>query len=263
MERKDVWAAGDLYEPYVGRWSRLVAREFLDWLSRPTNEDWLDVACGTGALTQMIIDTTQPRTVTGIDPSAEFVSYAQEQIAGPGVSFKVGDARSLPVDASSVAVAGLVLNFVPDPSQAAAEMTRAVRAKGVVAAYVWDYAGKMEMMRYFWDAAGSLDPAALDLDEGRRFPICAPEPLLELFEGAGLRSIDVRPIDVPMRFRNFEDYWTPFLRGQGPAPGYAMSLAEDRRNVLRDRIRGQLPVSKDGSIELTARAWAMAGRATS
>jgi ubiquinone/menaquinone biosynthesis C-methylase UbiE len=128
-----------------------VAKEFLDWLSRPTNEDWLDVGCGTGALTQVIIDTTQPRTVTGIDPSAEFVSYAQEQIAGPGVSFKVGDARWLPVEASSVdvAVAGLVLNFVPDPSQAAAEMTRAVRAGGVVAAYVWDYAEKMEMMRYF------------------------------------------------------------------------------------------------------------------
>lgn len=265
MERKDVWAAGDLYEPYVGRWSRLVAREFLDWLSRPTNEDWLDVGCGTGALTRVIIDTTQPRTVTGIDPSAEFVAYSQEQIAGPGVSFKVGDARWLPVDASSVdvAVAGLILNFVPDPSQAVAEMTRAVRAKGVVAAYVWDYAGKMEMMRYFWDAAGSLDPAALDFDEGRRFPICAPAPLLELFESAGLRSIDVRPIDVLMRFRDFDDYWRPFLGGQGPAPGYAMSLTEDRRNVLRDRIHGHLPVLKDGSIELTARAWAVAGRVSS
>jgi hypothetical protein len=142
-------------------------------------------------------------------------------------------------------------------------MIRAVRARGVVAAYVWDYAGKMEMMRYFWDAAGSLDPAALDFDEGRRFPICAPAPLLELFESAGLRSIDVRPIDVPMRFRDFEDYWWLFLGGQGPAPGYAMSLAEDRRNVLRDRIHGHLPVLKDGSIELTARAWAVAGRVTS
>ena len=263
MERKDVWAAGDLYEPYIGRWSRLVAREFLSWLSVPADMDWLDVGCGTGALTQVILETATPHAVRGVDPSAGFIEYAKSRIASPVASFEMGDARSLPVDPASfdVAVAGLVLNFVPEPSGAVAEMTRAVRPGGAVAAYVWDYAGKMELMRYFWDAAVALDPAAFDLDEGRRFPICAPKPLSELFAQAGLRAVEVRPIDVPTRFRDFDDYWSPFLGGQAPAPGYAMSLSEDRRSTLRDRIRSQLPVAPDGTIELIARAWAVRGRA--
>lgn len=263
MEGKDVWAAGDLYEPYVGRWSRLVAREFLSWLSVPAHKDWLDVGCGTGALTQVILETATPRSITGVDPSAGFIDYAKARIVSRLASFEVGDARSLPIDPRSldVAVSGLVLNFVPEPSSAVAEMTRAVRSGGLVAAYVWDYAGKMELMRYFWDAAVALDPAALELDEGRRFPICMPKPLAELFANAGLRSVEVRAIDVPTRFRDFDDYWFPFLGGQGPAPGYAISLSENRRNALRDRIRSQLPVSTDGTIQLIARAWAIRGRA--
>jgi SAM-dependent methyltransferase len=265
MERKDVWAAGDLYEPYVGRWSRLVAREFLSWLSVPTDKDWLDVGSGTGALSQVILETATPHAVMGVDPSAGFIDYAKTRITSPLASFEVGDAQSLPVDRASfdVAVAGLVLNFVPEPSGAVAEMTRAVRPGGAVAAYVWDYSGKMELMRYFWDAAVALDPAAFDLDEGRRFPLCAPEPLSEVFAQAGLRAVEVRPIDVPTRFRDFDDYWSPFLGGQAPAPGYAMSLSEDRRSRLRDRIRSQLPVAPDGTIQLIARAWAIRGRAPS
>jgi SAM-dependent methyltransferase len=261
MERKDVWAAGDLYEPYVGRWSRLVAREFLSWLSAPPNLDWLDVGCGTGALTGVILDTATPRTVCGIDPSAGFIDYARARIASPRASFEVGDAQSLPVESGSfdVAVAGLVLNFVSEPSRAIAEMSRTVRLGDTVAAYVWDYAGKMELMRYFWDAAVALDPLAFDLDEGHRFPICAPEPLSELLTRAGLDEIEVRSIDVRTRFRDFDDYWSPFLGGQAPAPAYAMSLSEDRRNRLRDRIRSQLPISADGTIQLIARAWAVKG----
>ena len=109
----------------------------------------------------------------------------------------------------------------------------------------------------------ALDTATFDLDEGRRFPICASKPLSELFAEAGLRAVEVRPIDVPTRFRDFDDYWSPFLGGQGPAPGYAMSLSEDRRNTLRARIRSQLPVAPDVTIELIARAWAVRGRAPS
>jgi hypothetical protein len=116
-------------------------------------------------------------------------------------------------------------------------------------------------MRHFWDAAGSLDPAALPLDEGRRFPICRPEPLAALFRDAGLAEVDVRALDVPTVFRDFDDYWTPFLGGQGPAPGYCSSLDEARRTTLRERIRARLPVQPDGRIPLTARAWAARGRA--
>ena len=263
LERKDTWAAGKLYEPYVGRWSRLVAKDFLAWVQAPPNLDWLDIGCGTGALTEVILQQTRPRSVKGMDPSAGFVEHARAHITDPRATFNIADAQSLPVESAhfDAAVAGLVLNFVPKPSLAVREMARAVRPGGVVATYVWDYAGKMELMRYFWDAAVELDRAAFDLDEGRRFPLCQPNPLTELFTQAGLREVQVLPIDVPTRFRDFDDYWTPFLGGQAPAPGYAMSLSEERRSALRDRIRAKLPIASDGSIDLIARAWAVRGRA--
>lgn len=263
-QRKDVWGSGDLYEPYVGRWSRLVARAFLEWLDMPEGSDWLDVGCGTGALTQTIIDRMSPRSLKSVDRSPEYVEYAKAHVTGSPRRFEVADAQSLPFESSSfdAAVTGLVLNFVPEPSRAVAEMARVVRPGGIVAAYVWDYAGKMEMMRYFWDAAVALDPAAGDLDEGRRFPICRPDPLAELFANAGLDGVEVRPIDVSTDFRDFDDYWLPFLGGQGPAPGYAVSLDEESRDVLRDRIRSRLPIEEDGSIRLIGRTWAVRGHAS-
>lgn len=262
IERKDTWAAGKLYEPYVGRWSRLVAREFLDWLKVARDREWLDVGCGTGALSGTILQECEPRAVKGIDASAAFVEHARAHLIDPRASFEVADAQSLPFEAErfDAAVSGLVINFVPNPALAAAQMSRVVRPGGVVAAYLWDYAGRMELMRYFWDAAVGLDPAAASLDEGRRFPLCEPSALAALFTGAALKDVQVRSIDVPTWFRDFDDYWNPFLGGQGPAPGYAMSLPEDRRAALRDRIRAKLPVSGDGSIRLIARAWAVRGR---
>ena len=147
----------------------------------------------------------------------------------------------------------------PRPQQAVNEMARVARSGGVVAAYMWNYAGKMQLMRHFWNAAAALDPAASELDEGRRFPICRPAPPEELFQQAGLCRVVVRPIDISTDFRDFDDYWGPFLGGQGPAPGYAMSLSKERRAVLRDRIRDALPFALDGSIPLVARAWAVCG----
>ena len=157
-------------------------------------------------------------------------------------------------------VSGLVLNFVPDLGAALAEMLRVTRPGGVVAGYVWDYAGGMELIRRFWDAAIELDPAARGLDEGIRFPICAPGPLQRAFESAGLAGVEVRPIDVPTVFRDFDDYWTPFLSGVGPAPGYAAALDPARRDALRERLDATLPREPDGRIALTARAWAVRGR---
>ena len=262
-ERKDNWSAGRLYEPYVGRWSRFVAKDFLAWLQVRPDADWLDVGCGSGALTEIILQNARPRSVKGVDLSAAFIAYAKAQISDGRATFDAGDAQSLPVESSGydAVVSGLVLNFVPQPALAVNEWLRAAKAPGVIGAYVWDYAGKMELMRYFWDAAVALDRAAFDLDEGRRFPLCQPDRLEELFKQAGLREVQVRAIDVPTRFQNFDDYWAPFLGGQGPAPGYAMSLSEEQRRLLRDQIRSKLPVASDGSINLVARAWAVCGRA--
>lgn len=257
--KKDVWAAGDLYEPYVGRWSRVVAKEFLGWLDVARGARWLDVGCGTGVLAQAILRDCAPRSVHGVDPSAGFIEYARARTQG--ASFQVGDAQALPVESGAfdAAVSGLVLNFVPKPDAGARELRRAVRPCGTVGAYVWDYAGKMELMRYFWDAAVELDPAARTLDEGVRFPLCNEKAFGSLFREAGLRDVEVRAIDAPTPFRDFDDYWTPFLGGQAPAPGYCMSLDEARRAALRDRIRSKLPFRPDGSMHLIARAWAVKG----
>lgn len=259
--RNDVWASGAAYEPYVGRWSRLVAGELLTWLAVPPGRRWLDVGCGTGALAQSLLEHTAPGEVVGIDASEGYAAYARDRVRDPRARFEVGDARALPFDDGSfdAVVSGLVLNFVPEPERAAAEMVRVTRAGGPVVAYVWDYAGRMELMRHFWDAAVSLDPGARDLDEGVRFPLCRPEPLADLFRGAGLDQVEVRAIDVPTVFRGFDDYWSPFEGGQGPAPGYVMSLDEDRRIALRKLIRASLPLEPDGSIHLIARAWATRG----
>ena len=159
-----------------------------------------------------------------------------------------------------VVVSGLVLNFVPDPAAGLAEMRRTATTGATIAAYVWDYAGKMELMRYFWDTAVELNPDAHRLDEGVRFPLCRPEALKDAFEGAGLGEIEIAPIDIDTRFPNFNDYWAPFLGGQGPAPSYAMSLDESSRARLRDRLRERLRTQGDGSISLVARAWATKSR---
>jgi SAM-dependent methyltransferase len=258
---KDNWVEGELYEPFVGRWSRLVAREFLAWLAVPAGKDWLDVGCGTGALTQTILALASPKSVQGIEPSP-MLAHAKATTQDPRATFQQGDAQSLPLENDTVdaAVAGLVLNFVPDNARAVAEMARVTRPGGTVAAYVWDYAGKMELLWYFWDAVETLDRDAAALDEGSRFSICSPEPLAALFRATGLREVETRAIDVPTHFKDFDDYWTPFLSGQGPAPGYAVSLDYERQTILRDFIRGRLPKEKDGSIKLIARAWAVRGR---
>src|SRR4051812_37940220 len=257
----DVWASGAAYEPYVGRWSRLVAREFLAWLAVPPGRRWLDVGCGTGALSQTIAAEASPAGVKGVDASAGYVAFARQQVGDARVQFEIADAQALAEQTASydAVIAGLVLNFVAQPALMVAEMARVACAGGVVAVYVWDYAGEMQLIRHFWNAAVALDPAARVLDEGQRFPICHPDRLAELFRQAGLGLVETRPIDVPTRFRDFDDYWSPFLGGQGPAPSYAMSLSEERRAALRERIRVGLPVAADGAIPLMARAWAVRG----
>ncbi|WP_433466153.1 class I SAM-dependent methyltransferase [Spirillospora sp. CA-128828] len=259
----DVWSAGDAYEGYIGRWSRPVAEAFVRWLDVPAGRRWLDVGCGTGALTETVLTTADPERVVGVDPSEGFLAHTRERIGGDArATFQVGDARSLPVPdrGFDAVVSGLALNFMPGPRPAVAEFMRVTAPGGVVAAYVWDYAEGMAILRCFWDAATALDRAAAELDEGHRFTGCRPEPLARLWTDAGLGDVAVQAIEVPTVFSGFDDYWRPFLGGQGPAPGYVMSLDEEHRRALRELLRARLPFRTDGSISLTARAWAVRGR---
>ena len=256
----DTWEQGDPYEQYVGRWSRRVAPRFLTWLHVPAGRQWLDVGCGTGALSAAILDHCAPAALASIEPSEGFLDTARRHLAGRADLHRASATQIPLADAAvDVVASGLVLNFVPDQPAALAEMTRVTARGGTIGAYVWDYAGGMELIRHFWDAAIALDPAAMKLDEGVRFPVCRPEALAQLFTAAGLQAVEVTAIDVPTPFTSLEDYWQPFLGGQGPAPAYAMSLDEAARSRLRERLRARLPATADGSIRLTARAWAARG----
>jgi ubiquinone/menaquinone biosynthesis C-methylase UbiE len=254
---KDNWVRGDAYEAYVGRWSRRVADLFLRWLAVPAGRSWLDVGCGTGALSETILSTMDPRSVVGVDPSEGFLATARDRC--PAATFRLGTAASLPDGPFDAVVSGLALNFTPDATAAAAEFARVTGPDGLAAVYVWDYAEGMVMMRYFWDAAAALDPAAGELDEGRRFSLCSPESLRALWTDAGFAEVAVEGLSIPTVFAGFDDYWSPFLGGQGSAPSYVATLADDHRDALRDRLRAALPADPDGSIRLTARAWAVRG----
>ena len=237
-----------------------MASPFLAWLGAPAGRRWLDVGCGTGALSAAIIHQCSPAAVTGVEPSEGFLATARANL-GAQTELKQGSATAIPLaDAAvDVVVSGLVLNFVSEPREAIKEMVRVTAPGGVIAAYVWDYGGKMELMRIFWDAAVALEPNAVSLDEGVRFPLCRPEALKTVFTEAGLADVRTTTIDIDTPFSDFDDYWLPFEGGQGPAPAYAMSLGDAARARLRERVRERLPISMDGAIALTARAWAVRG----
>src|SRR5829696_2102541 len=213
--RAYVWGNTEAYEAYIGRWSRPAAEAILQWLALPSGQRWLDVGCGTGALTEAILAAAEPSEILGVDSSADFLGAAEAQIVDPRVRLAIGDARALPApsDTYDVVIAGLVLNFVSEPEAALAEMARAARPGGTIAGYVWDFAGERQFQRYFWRAATALDPAAIALEQSMQFPLCHPEPLAALFASAHLEAVTVQAIDVPTVFRDVDDYWQPYLLG--------------------------------------------------
>jgi ubiquinone/menaquinone biosynthesis C-methylase UbiE len=258
---KDFWESGDPYEYYMGRWSLLVAESFVDWLSPSSGLNWLDIGCGSGALSEAIIKNHKPAALTAIDQSEDFVKTAQKRL-GNRAHCRVGNALSLPLDNCSVniAVSGLVLNFIPEPEKALSEMKRVTDARGTVAVYLWDYAGKMDFLRHFWDAAVEIKPEVLNLHESKRFPDSNAKALKRLFKKAGFVDIETAPIEITTHFRDFDDYWKPFLGGQGPAPSFVLSLEEGEKNKLRQKLKERLPTRLDGSISMVARAWAAKGK---
>jgi ubiquinone/menaquinone biosynthesis C-methylase UbiE len=258
--RHDAWQAGDSYDLYMGRWSRRIAPRFLEWLAPGDGLDWIEVGCGTGALSAAIVSACAPKKLLSIDPSDGFLARARNNVTDERAEFRVGDAQALPAedDSADMVVSALMLNFVPDRSKALAEMKRAARSGSTVAFYVWDYpGGGVEFMRAFWTAAVALDAKAADLTEDRRFPFCTREGLTDLARAAGFQSVESRAIESPSVFSDFDDYWTPFTLGAGPAPGYCMSLEPAARERLKQKLQETLPRGADGSIPLKVRAWAI------
>jgi SAM-dependent methyltransferase len=257
--RMDKWTSGKDYDAWMGRWSRLLAEKFLKWLNIPAGERWLDVCCGSGVMTQAIVEQCSPASVAGVDVAPAQIAFAREQRSDPKVAFEIADAMALPFESESfgAAVCGLGLNFIPDASRALREMRRITRSGGTAAVYVWDYGEGARFLRIFWDAAASVDPEAAKFDQARRFPWCTPDGLRAAFEAAQLPSPVVKPLEIVTRFADFEDYWQPMSTGQGSAPHYLSTRSERVRQAIRERLKSSLSADTEGAIVLPARAWAI------
>jgi len=245
----------------MGRWSRRLAKAFVEWLQPARSANWLEVGCGTGALTAAICDSADPASVVACDPSAPFVEHARAHLMDDRVSFMVADAEALPrrTEGFDAVVSGLVLNFLPAPQAVVASFRERLRRAGLCAAYVWDYADGMEFLRYFWEEAVLSDGRAASLDEGRRFPLCQPSALASLFKTAGFAQVETHALEISTDFTTFDDYWAPFLSGTGPAPSYVSTLDPHARELLRGRLEQRLRTRSDEVIRLRARAWAVRG----
>jgi ubiquinone/menaquinone biosynthesis C-methylase UbiE len=258
----DKWTSGSAYDQWMGRWSQLLAHDFLNWLASSSNLRWLDVCCGSGVLSEAIVQRFAPARVMGIDASPHQIEFARTHRASPAASFETGNAMALPFSDASfdIAVCGLGLNFIPQPELALQEMCRVTAPGAIIAVYVWDYAEGARFLRKFWDVAAAIDPEASAYDQAHRFPMCEPDSLSKLFERASLADITVHALDIKTRFKNFDDYWQPFLTGQGSAPNYLASRDESTRIAIRERLRDSIPADSSGAIELPARGWGVRGR---
>ena len=260
---QNMFAESDAYEQFMGRWSRRLAPLLVKYASIAGQDAVLDVGSGTGALAFAIADAVPAARVTGIDPSSGYVKYAQSRSSSDRVRFQVGDAQALEFrDATfDKTVSLLVMNFIPDPAKALREMIRVTRPGGVVAAAVWDYGDGMQMLRVFWDEAVALDPSSESRDE-RHMPLCRAGELAALWRRHGLADVTEVPLVIALPFKSFDDFWAPFLKGQGPAGAYVASLPEPARLALRDRLRKRLEADAAGSYVLHARAWGVKGVVT-
>ena len=249
---------GAAYERYMGAWSRIAGEVFLDWMAPSPGLGWLDVGCGNGAFTEMIVERCAPSAVQGIDPSAEQLEYARTRAGSQMVQFRQGDAMALPFadDAFDVTVMPLVIFFVPQPSKGVAEMARVVRNGGIVAAYAWDlpgggfpYAALQAEMRELGAAVASPpSPDASRMDA-----------LRELWAGVDLEGVETREITVQRTFADFEGFWTTILGGPSVHAGLTAMAAGDIA-ALQARMRERLPADSAGRITYAARANAVKGR---
>jgi SAM-dependent methyltransferase len=256
-----MFSEAEAYERFMGRWSRRLALPFVKFAGLKDGDRVLDVGSGTGSLAMTVLREAPACRVVGVDPSPTYIVHARTRSGGGRATFEEGDAQHLrfPDGSFDAALALLVVNFIPDRAAAVREMARVTRPGGVVVAAVWDYGEGMEMLRAFWDEAVTLDPACEPRDE-RHMPACRPGELAALWTAQGLLDVREEPLAIPLTFSSFEDFWSPFQDGQGPAGAYVASLSEGPRRDLEQRLRRRLLGDRgDRPIALNARAWAVRG----
>jgi len=249
------------YERFMGRWSRVLAPEYIAFAGVKNGDRILDVGTGTGSLASTLETAMTSSEIFGIDPSEGFITYAKKNAKSGRTHFETGDAQALKFPDASFdqTMALLVMNFIPDHNKAIGEMRRVTRPQGVVSACVWDYDAGMQMLRYFWDEAVALDPAVEPKDE-RHMKLSRQGQLGQLWKTARLVDIQEKPLVIDQAYRSFDDYWGSFLRGAGPGGAYVVSLSEERRRQLEARMRKRLLENReDGPFVLKARAWCVRG----
>jgi SAM-dependent methyltransferase len=245
--------AADAYDAFMGRYSSRLSPQLAGLAGIEPGQRVLDVGCGPGALTKLLVERVGAENVAAVDPSEQFVAAARER--NPGVDVQHATAEDLPFedDTFDAAVAQLVVHFMSDPVRGLSEMARVTRPNGVVAACVWDHAGGQTPLGPFWDVVHDLDPAAVDESElaGAR-----EGHLAELFKQAGLREIEQTSLPVPAEHASFDEWWEPFRLGVGPAGSYLKNLEPAQQTELRERLRTQLGRTP---FSLATRAWAARG----
>jgi SAM-dependent methyltransferase len=261
QEPVSMFSEAQAYERFMGRWSRQLAPLLVEFAGVRDGEDLLDVGSGTGALAEALAAAAPAGRIVGIDPAGPYVALAQARHPGDRVRFEVGDAQRMTFASGRFdrTLSLLVMNFIPDPVKALGEMTRVTRRGGTVAAAVWDYGEGMEMLRVFWDEALALNRAD-DAKDERHMPLVTSGELGRLWRAQGLEQVAEQGLVIETAFASFDDYWAPFLAGQGPAGAYVASLTQTARDQLRARLRRRLlGDAPDGPIVLRARAWAVRG----
>jgi ubiquinone/menaquinone biosynthesis C-methylase UbiE len=259
MADTSIFIDGAAYERFMGRWSQAAGEAFIDWLALPNGSDWLDVGCGTGAFTSLIIGRCAPERICAIDPAEDQIDYAKTTAAAAKAAFRVGDAQALPYangefDAATMA---LVISFVPDPLMAVAEMTRVVKPGGTVATYMWDMLGGGFIQRPLFEALAAMGVKVPSLPghmNSRR------EALQSFFETAGLVDIDARPIEIEVSYPDFEDYWGSQTVLVNRAVQAIREMDEPKVQRLKAHLRSNLPTDRSGRIAYPARANAIKGR---
>ena len=252
----------EAYHKLMGRWSERLAPQLIKFADVQDGNRVLDVGTGTGSVALAVSAAIKGGEIVGADPALAYVEHAKSRSTDPRLHFQVADAMNLPFSPNSFdrCLSCLVLNFVPDTQKAVSEMCRVARPEGMLAACIWDYGDGMEMLRIFWDAVVALDPAAESRDE-RHMPYCRKGELRDLWEVAGLHQVEEIALMIPFDFSSFDDFWQPFLTGQGPSGSYAANLAPDKRDRLRGYLRERLLGDRsDCAFTLKGRAWAVKGQ---
>ncbi|MFY9769752.1 MAG: class I SAM-dependent methyltransferase [Xanthobacteraceae bacterium] len=256
-ESPNLFADGKAYERLMGRWSKLAGEKFLDWLDAPKNQKWLDVGCGNGAFTEVLIARCAPAAVIGVDPSEGQLAYARGRTGTKRAEFRVADAQALPFpdksfDATTMA---LVIVFIPDPAKAAREMARVVRPGGIVATYMWEFPDGFPLA----PLAAAMKNLGLTLPERPNVEASARDAMRAIWKAAGLNAIESEVIRIRVNFTSFDDFWDSNTVPVGPSGKALSELTPSAREQLKTRLRERLPIAADGSIAYEAFANAVKG----